>query len=604
MPYAKAQLQIPQYEDVNGNPAVGHKLKAFVWDTSTPTPMYTSSAGAGSATWFTLNSLGEPQTAGGTACDIFLDSAVVYKFIRTDADDQQIGATIGPVYGSPVGDGGANSLEVTATGTTQGRSLAERHGEEVNILDYMTPTERSNVLNGLGTLDVSAAIQEALEDAFAAGKNVRGAPGKYGINTTIIIPQYKDFTSKGIEIDFRNAKFRLLSDTTLLTSGYDNSGTLTTNYGTSIDSYYSQGITLGNFSVESAVTLTQPVMKIQDWHQGCKIVNVSSLAAQQMLWSRNNFYMVLTDIRALYDGSKTGARFVFSESHNLNKFSGLVALNAVTGYRFDGPVTALELNNISFEGQTIGVEFNATAYDVSIENSYMESVSDVMISFNSYVFGARLSNNYVNFGNSATSYLLNYSANPGQVVRIDESNHLINMPSIANIIKVREDSYGESIIIEQPKVNTSTLADLLVDNTIIGGNIDWRQRKKMPGLIGNVINDFVPGNYTGRFTTGYNHSNGFVWVDNSNNTLTITTKIEQNFVQLVYVNIEVTHGGGGPTYHKGVFVGNDFYKFDAAGLTASTALTGSTDGSGFLKIDGGAYYAGTVTGCKGEVRLL
>lgn len=110
MAYVKFQLTAPQVEDANGNPLVGGSISAYVYDTSTPLEMYTSSAGAGSATSFTFNSLGNPQTSGGTACDIFLDTSYVYKFIIRDSAGTQVGPTIGPVY-----PGGAESTVALAS---------------------------------------------------------------------------------------------------------------------------------------------------------------------------------------------------------------------------------------------------------------------------------------------------------------------------------------------------------------------------------------------------------------------------------------------------------------------------------------------------------
>lgn len=138
MAYVKAQLAIPQIEDANGNPAAGYTISSYVWDTSTPLAMYTSSAGAGSATSFTLNSLGQPQTGGGTAVDIFLDSSQTYKFIITDANGSQVGATIGPVE------------PVTRTGA-----------ETINVLNYYS-----------GSGDFDDAIADAYAEAVSRGGGV------------------------------------------------------------------------------------------------------------------------------------------------------------------------------------------------------------------------------------------------------------------------------------------------------------------------------------------------------------------------------------------------------------------------------------------------
>lgn len=135
MSYVKAQLSVPQIEDANGNPASGYTISSYIWDTSTPTPMYTSSAGAGSATSFTLNSLGQPQTAGGTAVDIFLDSAITYKFIIRDASSQQVGPTIGPLKPS---DGTANTITFLQSGAgAVERDANAKMGElAISITDF------------------------------------------------------------------------------------------------------------------------------------------------------------------------------------------------------------------------------------------------------------------------------------------------------------------------------------------------------------------------------------------------------------------------------------------------------------------------------------
>jgi hypothetical protein len=119
MAYTKFQLTAPQVEDANGNPLVGGSISAYVWDTSTPLAMYTSSAGAGSATSFTFNSLGNPQTIGGTACDIFLDTAYAYKLIIRDSASTQVGPTLGPIYpGGVQGSVSFDSLEDVRASST------------------------------------------------------------------------------------------------------------------------------------------------------------------------------------------------------------------------------------------------------------------------------------------------------------------------------------------------------------------------------------------------------------------------------------------------------------------------------------------------------
>lgn len=174
MPYVKAQLSVPQIEDANGNPASGYTISSYIWDTSTPTPMYTSSAGAGSATSFTLNSLGQPQSAGGTAVDIFLDTDVTYKFIIRDAGNQPVGPTIGPINAS---DGTASTITFLQSGTgAVERDANAKMGEIVSVRDFGA--------RGDGITDDTAEIQAAL--AAAASARLLFPAGSYKYNGSAI----------------------------------------------------------------------------------------------------------------------------------------------------------------------------------------------------------------------------------------------------------------------------------------------------------------------------------------------------------------------------------------------------------------------------------
>lgn len=98
--YVKADSWVLQQIAATGLPLVGGSVSAYITGTTTPLAMYTDSAGSGSATSFTLNSLGMPQSAGGTAVDIYLDDSKIYKFIIRDSLGVAVGPTIDPVYPS------------------------------------------------------------------------------------------------------------------------------------------------------------------------------------------------------------------------------------------------------------------------------------------------------------------------------------------------------------------------------------------------------------------------------------------------------------------------------------------------------------------------
>ena len=450
------------------------------------------------------------------------------------------------------------------------------------------------------------AIQAAIEYAAANELPLKSC-GAFSISGTLIIPQRNPsptFAESYKQIyDFGGTTFTLDTNAIVFTSGYDNGGTLTTNVGTPYDTYYSDNIELICGNMQSSIgQIGQPALSIQDWHQGCVIKNFSSSIHQQAGKFINCFYTEWYNMYSTIVAPIAGARWVWEGATNLCKISRFVAGNSVTGYRFDGPLTATNISNMSFEGMTYGVEFNSSVYDVEINHSYFEAITDTMIVTTDSVHSLKLANNYFNFLSSASTYLISYFAAPANNFDIDSSNYYDGMPSRANLIKNREDVYGDGIKISFAK-NNGVLADTLVDPLVFGANITIDETIDIAGLKANVNNDFAIGNYSGRFTTGKDQENGFVWVDNTDNTLVISTKIKQNNVQITYVHIVIAHSAG-PTTVAGQFIGNTFYEYDGAGLTASTALTGSTDGSGFFQINGGVFYNTVITSVFGEVRLI
>jgi hypothetical protein len=84
--YYPASTMVQHYHDPStGELLSGGFLSALIAGTSTPTPMYSSAAGAASDTEIELNSAGEPQFSG-VASVIYLDPAVTYDFVLEKAD--------------------------------------------------------------------------------------------------------------------------------------------------------------------------------------------------------------------------------------------------------------------------------------------------------------------------------------------------------------------------------------------------------------------------------------------------------------------------------------------------------------------------------------
>lgn len=110
----------PYVQDANGAPLVNGSIEAFIAGTSTPTPIYFDAAGSAYATSVKLNSLGRPQTSGGTATPIYADASITYKFVVKDAYGTPVPPTIEPY--NPAGSAGVADKGFTSVAQLQASS--------------------------------------------------------------------------------------------------------------------------------------------------------------------------------------------------------------------------------------------------------------------------------------------------------------------------------------------------------------------------------------------------------------------------------------------------------------------------------------------------
>ena len=150
MAYRAATPFPEQFLDANGNAISGGTVYFYLTGTSTPATVYSDSAGTSLGTSVTLNSRGEPQTSGGTACTIYYDDAVTYKIVRKDAAGATVAPTVDPFTVS------VTSAAVTTAGTTTARILSERFKDIVNVKD-------NGAVSG-GVTDATTAIQATVTD--------------------------------------------------------------------------------------------------------------------------------------------------------------------------------------------------------------------------------------------------------------------------------------------------------------------------------------------------------------------------------------------------------------------------------------------------------
>ena len=94
MGYALGEPTVQQYFDANGDPLTLGTIEFYTWNTSTPTQIYSDSAGvAVVGTSVSLNSIGAPINPGGASIALYFDESITYKIIRKDAAGTSKAAT-------------------------------------------------------------------------------------------------------------------------------------------------------------------------------------------------------------------------------------------------------------------------------------------------------------------------------------------------------------------------------------------------------------------------------------------------------------------------------------------------------------------------------
>lgn len=292
-------------------------------------------------------------------------------------------------------------------------------------------------------LDDSTALQAAINYALKTSQNLIIPSGRYYIDKTIILPQHFHYSMKNVTIDFSNALIILRKDITLFQSE---------NWDSKTDFKMSNGITLGNFEImQEDEPIASYAIKIQDYHQGSKLQNITSDNIKNLLHSRNNYYLELYNINSNYNG-KAGKRFFFEGYHGLNKFTKLSATNSDVCYSFEGGmIAAVDMNNISIEGCGVGINFSSEVYSFLLQASYFENFDTALI-FSNYIHSAKIDNNYVNFLNNERSYFLQYKGLPANNITFNNGNTFIGT-NMKNLLKNKEDLYGKGVVFEFNNLN-------------------------------------------------------------------------------------------------------------------------------------------------------
>lgn len=457
-----------------------------------------------------------------------------------------------------------------------------------------------------GLIDSSGAIQQAFIVADQFKLSITAGKGTYLVSNTVLIPRNPDMAFLSKTYDFNGSVFLVNSDITVFESGIFDQGVLVSSTKKGNDKGTECfGIKFGNFSLLTTLNnVTYPGLVIKDWHQGCKLFNISSEKFSTVLKSINNYYTVFDDIRTTHaHQERKGERFIFTGDMNLNVFRSLVAANSLVGYKFDGPLTACHFDAISIEGITTGIQCNSYVYNCSIVNSYLEGF-DRAFEFNDYIYNFTIDNNYINFVDSSDR-LIKYKGLPMNNVHLLSNNTFIGMTGYHQIFENIEDDYGYGMEMGFDTIYSDSINSLLIND--FGVNFNVNAKAKFSTYLANIQNGkgLIAGNYSGQYTRGYKGASGFK--QNSSNSvanlLHLETKIKHTGTQIVYVNLQVVMGSE-IKYYKGFFVGNIFYECNASGVSATGILESVINADKTIDIKRTGYESANITEVTGEIRLI
>jgi hypothetical protein len=157
-----------QVLDDNANSLSGGKVYIYEPGTTTPKDSYPTSADADAATDPNANPV--VLNAGGRA-QIWGVNGESYKVVITTSADVTI-ATV-----DDIGGGDAESIDFEQAGTgVVVRSVRDKLMDTVSVFDFMTASQKSDVRAGTALVDVSTAVQTAVDEISDAGGGVLSFP--------------------------------------------------------------------------------------------------------------------------------------------------------------------------------------------------------------------------------------------------------------------------------------------------------------------------------------------------------------------------------------------------------------------------------------------
>ena len=229
MAYVAISNTIPQYSKDGDELASGYYLKGYTSGTTTPLSMATDATGGTLLAKCKIGSLGFPLSNDSDETSIFVPyfNANYKLALYTNATDADANTTANAIWVVDAFQTASSSIVTYNQGGTSAvtRTIESRLRDYTSVFDYMTTAEIADVQAGTATLNVTTAIQAAIDAVTAANGGKLDFPeGTYSI-TSLTMKAGVFLTGAGPASQLKaaaNADSHMLVATSINNFGVDN----------------------------------------------------------------------------------------------------------------------------------------------------------------------------------------------------------------------------------------------------------------------------------------------------------------------------------------------------------------------------------------------
>ncbi|HEK0413739.1 TPA: hypothetical protein SMP28_000983 [Proteus mirabilis] len=443
------------------------------------------------------------------------------------------------------GDGSLIGYKYPAANSVK-RQLNKKLDDSVSILDFGVV--------GDGVHDDTLALMEALEYCYENKVGINGVSGlRSKITDTIYLPLFED-RMKLIDLDFGGLILLPTDDVgDVFISGKKDNGRWVSCMddpvmAQNVSNLYVRNLVINNNNVDNAIG--RRAFGFKELHINCKTDNLVARNFGLGFDFNNCFYLhsnnnVLLNSEALLSQESIGHKY--RNACNLIKIESPIALNTRNGYLFEHGVTGLIMDKASFEAQGVSIVSNGEIFDMTVKDSYLENVGDdrdVCFDFRSYSH-VTFSNNYM-LPKRAKHLFKHKPFLPRNMIEVQRNNHIIGIDpenyfinkglsySVIDLKNTQANASLSNTLYRMSEIGEGVIINKKAMNINAGGRITH---------ISNVVNEYIPGNYSGKYNSGYTYGalHGLYnpIKDIEKGTCSFNTQILYSDMQLLLLNLRI-----------------------------------------------------------------